>query len=483
MFSILIVGFNGIRTRSKLIMTPNYFPVPKPSKSYWIENADSRLQHYRDKRGIPDKADVVIIGSGFTGTAVAAGLLLEREFKGNVVILEARDVCSGATGRNGGHLRAYYYENHSTYVERYGEKIAADIAIFEENSIKSLEDILTKYKIDCLLDKRLNCDTFQTESVSKKMMHDYYSFINNKYVPTKMKRKVHIYFGQQAENTSGHKSTICCVFCPTASVWPYKLVCSLLEHCIDKGLNLQTSTAVTDVRYLQDVEKWLLETPRGSIIANKVVVATNAYTAAILPEFRGVIVPVKGCVSHLKPADHSIKKLPYNYYHAYPMEGDYVTARSDGSIIVGGGGKTYLKYPESSEMINTVDDSVVPRKVANYFNGYANHNYILYKNKKYVNDYTWTGCMGYTNDGLPFVGDLTNFGRPNMYISSGYTGHGMPRIWTCGAYLADLIANSFRKTHIPEVYKITPERMTRSHFGYFDDLVGIDSRNMILAKF
>lgn len=62
-------------------------------------------------------------------------------------MLEARDVCSGATGRNGGHLRSYYYENHSTYVERYGEMIAADIAIFEENSIKSLEDILTKYKI------------------------------------------------------------------------------------------------------------------------------------------------------------------------------------------------------------------------------------------------------------------------------------------------------------------------------------------------
>ncbi|QOU19318.1 hypothetical protein BRETT_003465 [Brettanomyces bruxellensis] len=88
---------------------------------------------------------------------------------------------------------------------------------------------------------------------------------------------------------------------------------------------------VTDVQYLRDVEKWFLETPRGNIIANKVVIATNAYTAAILPEFKGVIVPVKGCVSHLKPADHSIKKLPYNYYHAYPMEGDYVTARSDGS--------------------------------------------------------------------------------------------------------------------------------------------------------
>jgi glycine/D-amino acid oxidase-like deaminating enzyme len=59
---------------------------------------------------LSQEAEVVIIGSGVTGTSIARTLLTSRKLAGEtpsrpaVVILEARDVCSGATGRNGGHI-------------------------------------------------------------------------------------------------------------------------------------------------------------------------------------------------------------------------------------------------------------------------------------------------------------------------------------------------------------------------------------------
>lgn len=47
---------------------------------------------------LPAYADIVIIGSGITGASVAYNVLA-REARLKIVMLEARDVCSGATGR------------------------------------------------------------------------------------------------------------------------------------------------------------------------------------------------------------------------------------------------------------------------------------------------------------------------------------------------------------------------------------------------
>ena len=80
-------------------------PLPNPTISSWQIPPDP-LQNYRSTKSLPTEIlDVVIIGSGFSGTSVAWHLLHGdddsqlRQLK--VLMLEAREVCSGATGRNG----------------------------------------------------------------------------------------------------------------------------------------------------------------------------------------------------------------------------------------------------------------------------------------------------------------------------------------------------------------------------------------------
>ena len=71
-------------------------PVSNPTKSYWHTEPNDRLLGHRTTEELPDEADVVIVGTGITGAFVA------REIVGagkNVVCLEAREVCWGATGR------------------------------------------------------------------------------------------------------------------------------------------------------------------------------------------------------------------------------------------------------------------------------------------------------------------------------------------------------------------------------------------------
>jgi glycerol-3-phosphate dehydrogenase len=79
-------------------------PVDNPTKSYWIEAAKSSLRNFRSTVELPKETDVVIVGSGYTGATTAYWLhrFTERNHRQPcMLMLEARDICGGATGRNG----------------------------------------------------------------------------------------------------------------------------------------------------------------------------------------------------------------------------------------------------------------------------------------------------------------------------------------------------------------------------------------------
>ena len=83
-------------------------PLANPTISSWQIPPDP-LQNYRSSETLPKGLlDVVIIGSGFSGTSVAWHLLHgdgePRPKNLSTLMLEAREVCSGATGRNGNIL-------------------------------------------------------------------------------------------------------------------------------------------------------------------------------------------------------------------------------------------------------------------------------------------------------------------------------------------------------------------------------------------
>jgi glycine/D-amino acid oxidase-like deaminating enzyme len=84
-------------------------PTANPTSSFWLRSPHPDIAKSQSAE-LPQEAEVVIIGSGVTGTSIAKTLLTSRKLprgtpsRPAVVIVEARDVCSGATGRNGGHI-------------------------------------------------------------------------------------------------------------------------------------------------------------------------------------------------------------------------------------------------------------------------------------------------------------------------------------------------------------------------------------------
>lgn len=78
---------------------PVDLPLPNPTTSYWQDPPDE-VANLQTTKELPKYADYVIIGSGISGTAIAYNLIKKKP-NSSILLLEARQACSGATGRNG----------------------------------------------------------------------------------------------------------------------------------------------------------------------------------------------------------------------------------------------------------------------------------------------------------------------------------------------------------------------------------------------
>lgn len=133
--------FQDILTRAS---QPPGLPVSSPSRSYWLEDPPYPELVDIQAPELPDRADVVIIGSGITGAAVARSILQECERKGEtrkIVVLEARTLCSGATGRNGGHMKSSPHELFIRLKKKLGPERAAAVTRFQLSHVQILTDL------------------------------------------------------------------------------------------------------------------------------------------------------------------------------------------------------------------------------------------------------------------------------------------------------------------------------------------------------
>lgn len=85
----------ALDTLNKRLKESPGLPVPNPTTPLWTI---PKAPISSEGKALPSYADVIVIGSGITGASVAYHAL-KRDAGLRVVIVEAREVCSGATGR------------------------------------------------------------------------------------------------------------------------------------------------------------------------------------------------------------------------------------------------------------------------------------------------------------------------------------------------------------------------------------------------
>jgi ribulose 1,5-bisphosphate synthetase/thiazole synthase len=82
----------------------NIYPVANTTVPYWRSELHE-IDSYRSTEKLPEECDIVIIGAGLSGVSTAYFILDDNPTPPSIALLDARQICSGATGRNGNTMR------------------------------------------------------------------------------------------------------------------------------------------------------------------------------------------------------------------------------------------------------------------------------------------------------------------------------------------------------------------------------------------
>lgn len=112
-------------------------PSSTPTRSRWQDPPREYFEQVSPTK-LPEHTDAVIIGSGVTGCSVAYHMLEKGGTDISLTVLEAREICSGATGRNGGRISCTAVQDFDKYKQIFGSEAAEEIVRFEISHLEEL---------------------------------------------------------------------------------------------------------------------------------------------------------------------------------------------------------------------------------------------------------------------------------------------------------------------------------------------------------
>jgi gamma-glutamylputrescine oxidase len=352
--------------------------------SYWLR--ESPLTR---STAIVDDPDVVVVGGGVTGCSAALHL---AQAGLQVRLYEAREVATGASGRNGGFALRGGAMPYDVAVRDFGAERA--LAFWRET-----EDSLT-------LMAQLAGDAFRPVGS--------YRLAVDEVEAVELRREVEVlsasgleveWLDPLPEQLSGRYVA---GFChpPDGALQPARWVRRLAGHAAAAGVEIRENERVTSVAGLAPI----------------VVVATDGYGTGLLPELDAAITPTRGQVVATKPLDTVLYPCPHYARHGY----DYWHQLPDRRLVFGGHRDSSLStewtdVEETTPVVQSHIDAAIEGLV-----GY-----------RPAVSARWSGVWGTTNDERPLVGEL--HGRPGVWVAAGYCGHGNVMGLMCGRLVARAI--------------------------------------------
>lgn len=353
--------------------------------------------------------DVVIVGAGYTGLSTALHLAPDTD----TVVLEASEIGFGASGRNNGLAiptlaKADPEEILSTFGPEKGE---ATIALIRD-SAKLVFDLIREHDMEKAGEQN--------------------GWIQPAHSPGRMRlveRRAREWGSRGAKVDILDRGQLSSLIGSEAwhggwiaheggTVHPLAYARGLAKAAAAKGARIHTRTPALDLQ--RTAQGWIVRTPGGSVAAERVVLATNAYTDDLWPRLRRTFVPVKTWQMATKPLSDNVRKTVLPGRHAMSdTRGDLEFARYDwdGRLVSG-----------SSLIFDINSEARLKRHVGAR----------LKKNFPQLGDveweYIWSGLLAMTIDYLPRLHVLA----PGVFTWLGCNGRGVALGTAMGPVLAEL---------------------------------------------
>ncbi|KAK6382390.1 hypothetical protein LTS17_004277 [Exophiala oligosperma] len=427
-----------------------------PSRSYWIREYVSPFDQGEKPDALPEKVDVVVIGSGITGASVVHEIA-EQQPGLSVAVIEARGLCTGATGRNGGHLgrpNAYHVRE---LADMFGDAEAIRLREFIIRNKDLLIECIRKLgkadEVDLCVKGTIA--VFKTAEERTVFVEDERwcraKGMNVKGVVLSAEQTLQIV--DMEPEMAQHGSVF---LSDSGTIYPRKLVSLLFSDARDRmcDLSIHTYNPVTSVDYDPSNNHeypYTISTEHGVVRSRAVFHATNAYCNRLIPELRSAETGVFGCRAHMLAVQPNV---------APPTEKDTTMAQGFGYddfwhwLFQRRDNGPFLHGFAEVESMGEYDDSVTlpadhpvrgtmlrflekafPRKFQS-----------LEAGRDIVAD--WTGIQGFTHNGSSIVGRPRK-DSPAEWCSVGHNGEGMTRCFLAAsmatqAMLAQMAGKSWK---------------------------------------
>ena len=257
-------------------------------RSFW----QATMPHVADRRAtpLPDTADVVVIGGGFTGLSAARR---SAELGATVVLLEAERLGWGASTRNGGMVHPGYKTPLSGLVARYGAQRGE--RLYRE-SIEAFEHVAglceTRVDADFARSGHVVLASAPGHAAGFGAAAEQLAAVD---MPARAVAREDLrsvvgsgaFFGGLVVDRSG-------------GLHPGKLTAGLVGLAEAAGATLVEGVRAHRVRRQAD-GRAVVETSRGAILARDVIVATNGYTGGVTPSLRRRLLPISSFIIATEP--------------------------------------------------------------------------------------------------------------------------------------------------------------------------------------
>jgi len=353
------------------------------------------------------KADVVVVGGGYTGLSAALHL---AEAGAKVVLLEAARVGFAASGRNGGQIHGGFRKDQAELESWLGETRARDLWAIAQEAKALIRERVRRHDIACALTDGVMIAAHSPRAARElaagtRYLNEHYGYANARVLAAEETNTIigtNIYFGSRLDQGGGHFQ-------------PLSFALGLVRAAEKAGAKIYEESCVLTLETLVGVRA---RTADGKVIADRAILATDAFTPTLAPQLARFLATVDSHIVATEPLPEDLRRaiLANNTAVADTRHVvDYYRLSEDGRLLFAGGEYIFGKVKDIPSLVRPHMLKVFPRL------------------RDVRITHAWGGAVGITRTRLPHFGQLGE----RVFFAYGYSGHGVALSVMGGKLLAE----------------------------------------------
>lgn len=366
------------------------------------------------------QADVAVIGGGFTGLSTAHNVLLDEPTM-SVVVLESKVVGYGASGRNGGFSMTLFGLEPAVTKMLFGQQRTVEAHRYMERAVDYVQELVENYNIASDYEHTGFLRVGTTPGYVKRIQHDMELLTEmgitglEWWEADRVREQVNspLFQGAWWEPRCGLLD-------------PAKHVRELKRIAVEAGATIYEETPVLEIK--RD-DRFILSTPQGRVIADRIVFATNAWSH-LIPQLRRKQVPAFTHMVVTEPLSEE-QLAPIGWRNRQGIEDarnlvHYFRLTADNRIAMGGRDVSISFGKDMERDLNERTFQLLEEDVVKIF---PNLKGVRFMDR-------WGGPVSVPVDMAPAIGFV---GDQRAVYSIGCVGHGVSMAQFNGRTIADLI--------------------------------------------